>query len=94
MLPMLRMKDPSVHPPRVENHLAIQAGRSAHLRVFPKGLVVSPVVIRPEGPPVVIRLVASPVAAFVEAEAALAAFTVAVSPAVVEASTVVAAVDN
>lgn len=68
------------HPARVEDHLAIQAGRSAHLRVFPKGLVVSPVAIRPQGPPAVVRLVAFPVAAFVEAEA--------------EVSTVVAAVDN
>jgi hypothetical protein len=64
------MKDLSAqHPARVEGHLAIQAGHSVRLRVFPKGLVVSPVVI---------RLVASPEAAFMEAEA----------------STVVAAVDN
>jgi len=87
MLRMSRMKDLSVrHPARVEDHLAIQAGHLAHLRVFPKGPVVSPVVI---------RLVVSPVEAFMEAEAVLVASTVGVSPVEVGASMVgVAAVDN
>jgi len=52
---MSRMKDLSAqHPARVKGHLAIQAAHSAHLQVSPKGLVVSPVVV---------RLVVSPVEA-------------------------------
>ena len=71
---------------RVEDHLAIQTGHSAHLRVFPKGLVASPVVI---------HMVAFPVAAFTEAGVVSVAFTAAVFLVEAEASTVVAeAVDN
>ena len=86
MLRISRMKDLSAqHPVRVEDRLAIQAGHSAHLRVFPKGLVVSPVVIRSEVRQRAVRLVA-----FREAIPLVAA----VSPVEAEASTVVAAIDK
>jgi hypothetical protein len=79
------MKDHSArHPAREEDHLAIQASHSARLRGFPKGLAVSPVVI---------RLVVSPVADFMEEEAVLVVSMVAVSPEA-EAFTVVVAIDN
>ena len=85
MLRMSRMKDLSAqHPKRLEDHLAIQAGHSAHLRVFPKGLVVSPVLIRSEVRRLVIRLAAFPGAIPLAA----------VSPAEAEASVVVAAIDK
>jgi hypothetical protein len=80
------MKDHSArHPAREEDYLAIQASHSARLRGFPKGLTVSPVVIRP---------VVSPVAVFMEEEAVLVDPMAAVSPEA-EAFTVVAvAIDN
>ena len=81
MLPTSRMKDLSAqHPARVEDHLAIQAGHSEPLRVFLKGLVVSPVAIHSEVSRLVIRLEAFPAATPL----------VAVSPVEAEASTVVA----
>jgi len=45
-----------------EDHLAIQAGHSVHLRVFPKDLVVSQVVIQSEASRLVIRMAAFPAA--------------------------------
>ena len=91
MLRMLRMKDLSAqHPARVEDHLAIQVGHSARLRVFPKGLVVSPVVIRSEVRQRAVRLVA-----FREAIPSVAvSLVVAEAFMEVEASTVVAAIDK
>ena len=106
MLRMSRIEDLSTqHPAPVEGRLAIQAGHSAHPRVFLKGLVVSPVVIRSGVRQRVVRLEAFPVGippaaaspgeaeAFMGAEAVLVASMVAVSPVGAEA-TVVAAVDN
>ena len=85
MLRMSRMKDLSAQGlKRLEDHLAIQAGHSAHLRVFRKGLVVSQVVIHSEVPRLVIRLEAFPAAIPL----------VAVSPVEAEASTEVAAIDK
>ena len=85
LLPMSRTKDLSAQRPEwVEDHLATQAGHSAHLRVFPKDLVVSQVVIQLEVSRLVIRLAASP------GTIPLAA----VSPGEAEASTEVAAIDK
>ena len=50
----------------VEGHLAIQAGHLAHPRVFPKGLAVSPVVIRSGVRQRVVRLAALPVGIHLE----------------------------
>ncbi len=83
MLRMSRMKDLSTqHLKWLEDRLAIQAGHSVHLRVFPKDLVVSPIAIRSEVPRLVIRLEDFPAAILL----------VAVSPVEAEASTVAAAI--
>ena len=101
MLPMSRMKDLSVlHPAPVEDHLTLQVGHSAHLRVFLKGLEVSPGVIHSEVSRLVIHLGAFPVVTKgflvgILLEAFPAAIpSVAVSPVEVVASTVASAVDN
>ena len=78
---MLHMKDPST---QVEDHLAIQAAHSAHLRIFLKDPVVSPIVIHSEVPRPVIRLEAFPAAIPL----------VAVSPVEAAAFMVGAAIDN
>ena len=98
MLRMSRMKDLSAqHPVRVEDRLAIQTGHSAPLRVFPKGLVVSPVVIRSEVRQRAVRLVAfreaipSVAVSLVVAEALTEEAEAFME---VEASTVVAAIDK
>ena len=93
MLRMSRMKDLSAQHPTwvVEDPLVIPANHSAHLRVFPKGPVVSPVVIHSEVRQEVIRLAGFLVGTLL---AAFPAVTLEVFPAVAEASTVVAAIDN
>lgn len=92
---MLRMSpviDLSTDLPKArEDRSVIKTAHSVRPRVFLKDLVASPAIVRSEASHLDVHPVASPVADFVEAEAASVAPAVAVSPVGAEAFAVAAA---